>query len=173
MYIFSLSPSLTFTVAIKWQLCLWYLCPNLMTRLGLKYRILLLLFFHFQIKYRTLRIGIANIFYSVAVPVGTALSGILFLKLGFYGVYTIAIVLYSFTIVYGVIFVKETNPKTSIEPPTGDTKSCTYFLKDFFSLSNVKEAIDVTFKKGQHNRRLRIVSLMVVVIVVMGPIYGS
>lgn len=128
-------------------------------------------------KYRTLRIGIANVFYSVAVPIGTALSGIVFRELGFYGVYTIAIVLYTFTIVYGVIFVKESPPKTSIdrkEPPADDTtKSCTYFIRDFFSLNNVKEAIAVTFKKGQHNRRLRIVSLMVVVIVVMGPLHGS
>lgn len=127
-------------------------------------------------KYRTLRIGIANVFYSVAVPIGTALSGILFRELGFYGVYTIAIVLYTFTIVYGVIFVKETPPKTSIdgkESPADDNKSCTYFIRDFFSLNNVEEAIGVTFKKGQHNRRLRIVSLMVVVIVVMGPLHGS
>lgn len=130
-------------------------------------------------KYRTLRIGIANVFYSVALPVGMTLSGILFHKLGFYGVYIIAIFLYSFTIAYGVFVVKETmSPETTsveYEGPTANpeaAKSCLYFIKDFFDLSNVKEAIGVTFKQGRYNRRLRIISLMVVVIVVMGPLHG-
>jgi len=128
----------------------------------------------FQVKYRTLRIGIANVFYSVAVPIGTALSGVLFRGLGFYGVYTIAIVMYAFTISYGWIFIKEPKPEICLEskePPK--STSCFYLIEDFFSLSNIKEAIRVTFKEGQHNRRLRIISLLVVVIVVMGPLYGS
>ncbi|KAL4120330.1 hypothetical protein QTP88_013046 [Uroleucon formosanum] len=127
-----------------------------------------------SVKYRTLRIGIANVFYSVAVPIGTALSGVLFRGLGFYGVYTIAIVMYAFTISYGWIFIKEPKPETCLEskePPK--STSCFYLIEDFFSLSNIKEAIRVTFKEGQHNRRLRIISLLVVVIVVMGPLYGE
>ncbi|CAH1708580.1 unnamed protein product [Aphis gossypii] len=127
-----------------------------------------------SVKYRTLRIGIANVFYSVAVPIGTALSGVLFRGLGFYGVYTIAIVMYALTISYGVIFIKDIKSEKSLEskePPK--STSCFYFIEDFFSLSNIKEAIRVTFKEGQHNRRLRIISLLVVVIVVMGPLYGE
>lgn len=123
---------------------------------------------------RTLRIGVVNVFCSVGVPIGTALSGILFRELGFYGVYTIATVLYIFSFVYGMIFIKETKPAISMESkePVQDT-SCLYLVKDFFSLSHIREAIRVAFKEGQHNRRLRIVSLMVVVIVVMGPLHGK
>lgn len=123
---------------------------------------------------RTLRIGIVNVFCSVGVPIGTALSGVLFRELGFYGVYTIATVLYIFGFVYGMVFIKETKPEMRIESkePSKDTSSCLDFIKDFFSLSHIKEAVRVTFKEGQHNRRLRIVSLMVVVIVVMGPLHG-
>lgn len=125
-------------------------------------------------KYRTLRIGIANVFYSVALPVGMTLSGILFKKLGFYGVYIIAVVLYLFTIAYGIFVVKETPSVEHDESTTKpETMSFSYFIEDFFNLSNVKEAVGVTFKHGRHNRRLRIISLMVVVIVVMGPLYGS
>ncbi|XP_025424132.1 solute carrier family 46 member 3-like isoform X2 [Sipha flava] len=105
------------------------------------------------VKMRTLRIGIVNVFCSVGVPIGTALSGVLFRELGFY----------------------ENKTETSVErkkEPSRDT-SCVDFLKDFFSLSHIKEAIRVTFKEGQHNRRLRIISLMVVVIVVMGPLHGE
>lgn len=137
------------------------------------------LFFSFlQVKMRTLRIGIVNVFCSVGVPIGTALSGVLFRELGFYGVYIIATVLYIFAFVYGMVFIKENKPETSSgaaeckkEPPSDNT-SCVDFLKDFFSLSHIKEAVRVTFKEGQHNRRLRIISLMVVVIVVMGPLHG-
>uniref|UniRef100_A0A2H8TM94 Solute carrier family 46 member 3 n=1 Tax=Melanaphis sacchari TaxID=742174 RepID=A0A2H8TM94_9HEMI len=127
-----------------------------------------------SVKYRTLRIGIANVFYSVAVPIGTALSGVLFRALGFYGVYIIATVLYIFAFVYGMVFIKETKPVIRIESkePPRDT-SCLDFLKDFFSLSHIKEAVRVTFKEGQYNRRLRIIALMVVVIVVMGPLHGE
>lgn len=127
---------------------------------------------------RTLRIGIVNVFCSVGVPIGTALSGVLFRELGFYGVYTIATVLYIFAFVYGMVFIKETKPEVSIEskaPPSNDsnTTCCLEFIRDFFSLSHIKEAVRVTFKEGQHNRRLRIISLMVVVIVVMGPLHGK
>jgi len=128
----------------------------------------------FQVKYRTLRIGIANVFYSVAVPIGTALSGVLLRGLGFYGVYIIAIAMYTFTITYGVIFIKETKPETCFESKEQPKPTSRFYLiEDFFSLSNIKEAISVTFKEGQHNRKLRIISLLVVVIVVMGPLYGS
>jgi len=130
-------------------------------------------FLVFQVKMRTLRIGIVNVFCSVGVPIGTALSGVLFRELGFYGVYIIATVLYIFGFVYGMIFIKETTPEISIEskaPPRNT--SCVDFLKDFFSLSHIKEAVRVTFKEGQYNRRLRIIALMVIVIAVMGPLHG-
>ncbi|XP_015364776.1 PREDICTED: solute carrier family 46 member 3-like [Diuraphis noxia] len=126
------------------------------------------------VKMRTLRIGIVNVFCSVGVPIGTALSGVLFRELGFYGVYIIATVLYIFGFVYGMIFIKETTPEISIEskaPPRNT--SCVDFLKDFFSLSHIKEAVRVTFKEGQYNRRLRIIALMFIVITVMGPMHGE
>ncbi|XP_050538919.1 solute carrier family 46 member 3-like [Daktulosphaira vitifoliae] len=126
------------------------------------------------VKMRTLRIGVVNVFCSVGVPIGTALSGILFRELGFYGVYTIATVLYVFSFVYGILFIKEDKPELlSEDKKTPVETTCLYLVKDFFSLSHIKEAIRVAFKEGQHNRRLRIVLLMVVVIVVMGPLHGE
>ncbi|XP_050421662.1 solute carrier family 46 member 3-like [Adelges cooleyi] len=126
------------------------------------------------VKMRTLRIGVVNVFCSVGVPIGTALSGILYREIGFYGVYAIATVLYVFSFVYGMVFIKEEHPdvKTETKQPPLDT-SCVYLVKDFFSLSHIKEAVHVAFKEGKHNRRLRIISLMVVVMVVMGPLHGE
>jgi len=129
-----------------------------------------------SVKYRTLRIGIASVFFSVAVPIGTALSGILFQQLGFFGVYSIALVLYSFTIVYGIVFIKETRPEIRADDckePSPAPMSRLHLVKDFFRLNNIQEAVRVTFKEGQHNRKLRIISLMVVVFVVMGPLHGE
>ncbi|VVD00390.1 unnamed protein product [Leptidea sinapis] len=70
---------------------------------------------------RTLRIGIVNLFYSLGVPVGAALSGIL----------------------------------------------------DFFDMRYVKDTMMVAFKTGPNNRRLRVIMLVVVLCVVIGPIYGE
>lgn len=128
----------------------------------------------FQVKTRTLRIGIVNIFCSVGVPIGSALSGVLYQKLGFYGVYTIATVLYVLGFVYGLVFIKEPKPETSVQSQESpkDQLSFLGLIKDFFNPSHIKETIRVTFKEGQHNRRLRIVLLMVIVIVITGPFHG-
>lgn len=130
--------------------------------------------FVIQVKYRTLRIGITNVFQSVFVPIGAALSGILFKKFRFFGVYTIAAVLCVLAITYCLVLIKESMPEhlTQCDQPPKVT-SCFYLIKDFFDLSNIKEAFVVTFKKGQHNKRLRIIFLMIIVFVVTGPLYGS
>ncbi|XP_050538920.1 solute carrier family 46 member 3-like [Daktulosphaira vitifoliae] len=127
-----------------------------------------------SVKMRTLRIGVVNVFCFVGIPVGTALSGVLFKKLGFYGVYTIATVLYILSFTYGLFFIKEKKPEVHIDDNKQPAEiSCIYLVKDFFNVGHIKEAIRIVFKGGQHNRRLRIILLMVVVIVANGPIYGE
>lgn len=133
-----------------------------------------------QVKYRTLRIGILNIFYYVAVPLGTALSGVLYRKIGFYGVYTVGVVSHSLTVAYGWTRVKETRQVTRPldvagqrpSSPMDQPRGILHAVKDFFSPANVREAFVVTFKRGPHNRRLKIVLLMVCAFVVFGPQYG-
>lgn len=56
---------------------------------------------------RTLRIGIVNLFYSVGVPVGAALSGILVRKIGLYGVFSLSATLYILSFFYGYYRIKE------------------------------------------------------------------
>lgn len=110
------------------------------------------------------------------MPIGSAVSGILFQKLGFYGMYILALSMYSVTLLYGIIFIKEVKTEISSvveskEPPKAP--SCLNFLEDFFSLDSIKEAIQVTFKEGKNKRKMKIISLMIVVIVVSGPLLGS
>lgn len=125
---------------------------------------------------RTLRIGAANVFLSLGVPIGMALSGILYTKLGFYGVFSIAMVCYVMSFVYGLVVIKEPPRerlrKKSLPSEDKRTSLCAFVI-DFFSLKHVKETFRVAFKEGTNNRKKRVIVLMVIVMVVIGPLYGE
>lgn len=125
------------------------------------------------VKTRTLRIGVVNVFCSVGIPIGTALSGVLYRELGSYGVYTISSFLYIFSFMYGLFAVPESKKKEKVEEKAPSEEKPEFFLKKFFDLHHIKEAFAVAFKDDGHSRRLRIILLMVVVIVVMGPMHGK
>ncbi|KAI9582320.1 tetracycline resistance protein, class A [Glossina fuscipes] len=119
---------------------------------------------------RTLRIGILNVCFSVGVPIGTALSGVLLKKIGFYGVFSISATLYMISLLYGFLILPEprANCKSSAEKEKKKN-----LLADFFDKNHVLETFQVAFKKGANKRRKRVILLMVVVMVVIGPIYGE
>ncbi|XP_024871794.1 solute carrier family 46 member 3 [Temnothorax curvispinosus] len=129
---------------------------------------------------RTLRIGAANVFLSLGVPIGMALSGILYTKLGFYGVFSIAMVCYVMSFVYGLVVIKEPprafterSRKKSLQSEGKKRTSLCAFVLDFFSLKHVEETFRVSFKKGANNRQKRVIVLMVITMVVIGPLYGE
>lgn len=133
-----------------------------------------------SVESRTLRIGAANVFLSLGVPIGMALSGILYTKLGFYGVFTISMVCYVMSFVYGLVVIKEPStvlakhaPKKKLPPSEGKRISVCAFIMDFFSLKHIEETFRVAFKKGANNRQKRVIVLMVIVMVVIGPLYGE
>ncbi|XP_049870991.1 solute carrier family 46 member 3-like [Pectinophora gossypiella] len=119
---------------------------------------------------RTLRIGVVNLFYSVGVPVGAALSGILVHKIGLYGVFSISASLYIISFFYGFYRIKEVK---RADLNIKKTEGCFEWLRDFFDTRYVKETLMVAFKRGPNNRRLRVIMLIVVLCVVIGPIYGE
>lgn len=47
------------------------------------------------------------------------------------------------------------------------------FLADFFDREHVIETIKVAFKTGENQRRLRVIMLLIVVMVVIGPLHGE
>lgn len=146
---------------------------------------------------RTLRIGVVNVFVSLGVPIGMALSGVLYARIGFYGVFSTAAVLYVLSIGYGLAFIKEPGlascqnngdchksvnscEKTAaneckaeceIEAPESPTYRS--FLRDFFDVRHIAETFRVAFKTGERNRRSRVIMLMLVVMVVIGPLHGT
>ncbi|XP_034174522.1 putative peptidoglycan muropeptide transporter SLC46 [Osmia lignaria lignaria] len=123
-----------------------------------------------SVESRTLRIGAANVFLSLGVPIGMALSGILYLKLGFYGVFGISTVCYVLTFIYGLVVIKEA-PKVRLKQP--EKMSLCNAILDFFAFKHIEETFRVAFKKGRNNRQKRVLVLMVVVMVVIGPLYGE
>lgn len=46
-------------------------------------------------------------------------------------------------------------------------------LADFFDKKHIVEAFTVAFRKGAHQRRLRVIMLIIVVMVVIGPMHGE
>ncbi|XP_074030486.1 probable peptidoglycan muropeptide transporter SLC46 isoform X2 [Leptinotarsa decemlineata] len=120
---------------------------------------------------RTLRIGIANLFFSLSIPIGLALSGILYKKIGFYGVFSISAVMYIMAFIYGYKRIQESGKaqKSTATPPSGPCA----FIKDFFDFHHITETFNVVFKKGENNRRSKVLVLMFVVMVVVGPFHGE
>lgn len=150
---------------------------------------------------RTLRIGVVNVFCSVGIPIGTALSGVLYKEIGFYGVFSLAASIYIFSFFYGLLRIEEPRrpsvqyvfppdpaqkdrwiitEKPKVQEGGGGGKPVEkrvskvfHFLKDFFDLQHIKETFDVAFKEGSNNRRKRVILLMIVVMVVIGPLHGE
>ncbi|XP_063216920.1 probable peptidoglycan muropeptide transporter SLC46 [Bacillus rossius redtenbacheri] len=119
---------------------------------------------------RTLRIGVVNVFVSLGVPVGMALSGVLYRKIGFYGIFSISAVLYVMSFWYGLLGIKE---EAKPRPPKEvDGKACG-FLRDFFDIGHVAETFRVAFKSGKDQRRMRVIMLMVACMVIIGPLHGE
>lgn len=110
---------------------------------------------------RTVRIGIANTFCSIGLPIGMSLSGILLQLIGFYGVFLISVVIYLIAFLYGLFFVKET-PIIQKEKKN--------FLVDFFNPANAIETIKVLTNS---KKKKKIIMLLFVVIVVIGPMHGE
>ncbi|KAJ6643128.1 Solute carrier family 46 member 3 [Pseudolycoriella hygida] len=122
---------------------------------------------------RTLRIGIVNLCFSLGVPIGMAFSGVLLKQIGFYGVFGISASLYLIAFLYGLIFVPEPvslKKQKELNKQNAPHKS---MIADFFDRKHVVETFEVAFKRGANQRRLRVIMLMIVVMVVIGPMHGE
>ncbi|XP_077287139.1 putative peptidoglycan muropeptide transporter SLC46 [Arctopsyche grandis] len=115
---------------------------------------------------RTFRTGIANVFVSVGMPVGTALSGIFTKVLGFYGIFSICMCLYIVGFLYG--WFRITDKRRNVEENV-NKNACT----GFFDTKHVSDTLMVAFKTRDGSRRLRVMLLMLIFITITGPLYGE
>lgn len=91
-----------------------------------------------------------------------------FRRIGFYGVFSMAGTLYTTALLYGIFVLKEVPPKEKTEQIINKS-----FLADFFDFSHIKETFLVAFKARVRNRRMKILALMAVVVIVVGPQNGN
>ncbi|XP_058810746.1 lysosomal proton-coupled steroid conjugate and bile acid symporter SLC46A3-like [Phymastichus coffea] len=131
-----------------------------------------------SVESRTVRVGVVNSFLSLGVPVGMALSGVLYVKIGFYGVFGIAAGCYLFSFMYGLLVIREAPRAIELRKNAklaSELKGLGWWseLTDFFALRHVRETFRVAFKQGARNRRQRVMVLMLIVMVLIGPMYGE
>ncbi|KAL7014919.1 hypothetical protein ACKWTF_016195 [Chironomus riparius] len=140
---------------------------------------------------RTLRIGIANTFFSIGLPIAMGSVGILLRLTGYYGVFLISTTIHLIAFFYALFWIKESSksqktvlnksesskgtqnidkatPSSSI-PPQNQTSNKNFIL-DFFDPTNPIETFKIVFIRGQ---RLKISILLFVVILVVGPMHGE
>ncbi|KAF7270826.1 hypothetical protein GWI33_016233 [Rhynchophorus ferrugineus] len=117
---------------------------------------------------RTIRIGAINTLANVGMCLGTALSGILYKMFGFYGVYIIALCMYSIALTYGYFSISD--PK-----PCGDSETKSQgFFKDFFQTDHIIDTFKTAIKSGSKRRRKqRVCGIMFLFMVIVGPLYGE
>lgn len=122
-----------------------------------------------NIETRTVRVGAISTFSYVTYTVGIALSGVVFLAVGFYGVFSISFAMEVLGITYAYIRIKDVVKHDS---PIKQIKKINFF-KEFFDLSNITETFKIAFKKGKRNRASRICLIMFLVMITCGPQYGE
>jgi PCFT/HCP family folate transporter-like MFS transporter 1/3 len=80
-------------------------------------------------------------------------------------------------LIYGICFISDQNiNKATVGRKDDKSHTRSTFwnnVKDFFDLKHIKNAIGVTFKKTDDNRRLRIIMMMLVLMIIMGPMAGE
>lgn len=104
------------------------------------------------------------------MAIGSGMSGITFQKLGYYGVYGVSSGLCIIGLLYSLVFIKEVSPN-ELENPMTQTQNNGLF-NGFFNAKHIKEAFKITFKDGPQNRKLRIIMLMFISFLIMGPVNG-
>jgi PCFT/HCP family folate transporter-like MFS transporter 1/3 len=128
------------------------------------------------IEMRTLRIGIVNLFVSLGVPVGMALSGVLYAQIGFYGIFSISATMYVMSFCYGFFRVKEA-PRQKTEEEKKRQEAFKHqrcgFVRDFFDIRHISDTFRVAFKEGKNNRKRRVIMLMIACMVIIGPLHGE
>ncbi|VVC97197.1 proton-coupled folate transporter-like [Leptidea sinapis] len=120
---------------------------------------------------RTFRMGILSLCMTVGFPIGMGLSGILLKYAGYYGVFLTSAFFQIINFAYVNIAIKD---HTWLEKEGTEKRSgCFGFLREFFDMNSLKETLQIAFKKGENNRRLRICLVLFAVCLSFGPLWGE
>lgn len=92
-----------------------------------------------------------------------------FRHIGFYGIFSITAFLYLVGILYGIFIVKEPSSKDNSKPEISDKS----VIADFFDKKHVVNTFKIVFKDGENHRRKRVLALLLVLMVCVGPVFGE
>ncbi|XP_044745359.1 uncharacterized protein LOC123307203 [Coccinella septempunctata] len=112
---------------------------------------------------RTARVGAVSMFQNTAIAFGNALGGIFIEPLGYSGVYLLTTVVMIVVFIYALLVIKD--PKKNEHQQTHS--NC---FKDFFNLQHLKNTFTVCFSE---ERRLKMLVMMFLTVMIMGPFYGE
>ncbi|CAH0713368.1 unnamed protein product, partial [Brenthis ino] len=120
---------------------------------------------------RTFRLGLVTICVSLGTPTGTALSGIILKTLGYYGVFTVLIILYSVTFIFGCLRLEDVLPPEENRNTVNQNNQIKNVLQDVFGL--VAKTILVVVRPRAFGLRNEILSVIILYILMVGPLYGE
>lgn len=121
---------------------------------------------------RTFRLGLVTICVSLGTPSGTALSGILLRSLGYYGVFSTLICLHASALIYGVFRLEDVLPTEESGSVCGDGRSkLGQLMNDVFGL--VKNTVLVAVRPRAFGMRKQILSVIILYVIMVGPLYGE
>ncbi|XP_075981115.1 putative peptidoglycan muropeptide transporter SLC46 isoform X2 [Anticarsia gemmatalis] len=125
-----------------------------------------------SIENRTFRLGLVTICVTAGTPTGTALSGILLRLLGYYGVFSLLLGLYTLSFIYGVLNLEDVascdETKIGIEK-NKDRRG--KVLKDVFEL--VGNTVLVALRPRASGGRVQIFCVLLLYLLMVGPLYGD
>ncbi|OWR47493.1 adenylate cyclase [Danaus plexippus plexippus] len=124
-----------------------------------------------SVESRTFRLGLVTICVTLGTPTGTALSGILLQVLGYYGMFSMLIILYSSSLLYGFIRLEDILPIEDNVTSDCGNGSFKRSVKEVFGL--VANTVLVVFKPRAFGMRKRILAVIVLYVIMVGPLYGD
>ncbi|XP_068620285.1 probable peptidoglycan muropeptide transporter SLC46 [Battus philenor] len=123
---------------------------------------------------RTFRLGVVTICVSLGTPTGTALSGIILRTLGYYGMFSLLLVLHICSFAYGMIRLEDVMPQEDKCTSTTNSNENEHFKKKILEvLMLVADTVLVAVRPRALGMRMQIISVIVLYILMVGPLYGD
>lgn len=123
---------------------------------------------------RTFRLGMVTICVSLGTPTGTALSGILLKMVGYYGMFSLLLVLHTLSFIYGLFRLEDVLPPEEkcnhINDSIGNNK-LRKKIQEVFKL--VADTVMVALRPRAFGLRSQIISVIFLYILMVGPLYGE
>lgn len=121
---------------------------------------------------RTFRLGLVTICVTLGTPTGTVLSGILLRILGYYGVFSLLLALYTFSFLYGLLKLEDIVPDDEVRYD-GDVSGskCSKTMLEVLQL--VANTVMVALRPRLLRGRTQIFCILVLYLLMVGPLYGK